>query len=346
MTRPLNAILIGLGMVADMHAAAIAATGGAVRLAAVHARRRDQAESFAARHGAPAVLETVDDILAVEHLDFAVLTTPPDARASFVSALAGRGLPILMEKPVARTLAEARSLVDTCAQAGVPLGIVFQHRMRPAALRLMALVTSGTLGNIASAELRVPWWRDQSYYDAPGRGTYARDGGGVLMTQAIHSLDLLAQFCGPVTEVQAMAATSRLHRMEAEDFAAAALRFRSGAVGSVMASVTHFPGGAEEINLNGTRASAQLTADRLRLFHRDGRTEEIGEAGATGGGADPMAFSHDWHRAVIEDFAEAIRTGRAPSISGRSALDVHALIEAITRSARSGRRETVEATDD
>lgn len=339
--RPLNAVLIGLGMVADMHAAAIAATGGAVRLAAVYARDPDRARAFAARHGGPKVMASLDEITADRTLDFAILATPPDARAPYIPELARHGVPVLTEKPLARTLDEAHALVETCEAAQVPLGVLLQHRMRPAALALQERLKRGELGRIATVELRVPWWREQSYYDTPGRGTLARDGGGVLITQAIHSLDLMLQFCGPVAEVQAMTATSSLHRMEAEDFAAAALRFRSGAVGSVMASVTHYPGGAEEIMVNATGGSAHLTANRLAIHRHGHPPEEIGALSATGGGADPMAFSHDWHRAVITDFAEAVRDGRQPAITGRSALPVQALIAAIESSARTGQRQEV-----
>lgn len=338
--RPANAVLIGLGMVADMHAAAIAATGGAVRLSGVMARRVETAEAFAARHGGPPVLSSVEAVIATRP-DFVILATPPDTRHVYVAGFAEAGIPVLTEKPLARTYAEAAQLVALCEARGVPFGAVLQHRMRPAAQELTGRVAAGEIGEIASVEMRIPWWRDQSYYDAPGRGTYDRDGGGVLITQAIHTMDLMLQLCGPVEAVQAMTATTALHQLEAEDFAAAALRFRSGAVGSMVASVTHFPGGAEEIVLNGTSGSAVLAANRLVLHRHGGAPEQIGEAAGSGGGADPMAFSHDWHRDVIADFATAVATGRAPAIPARSALEVHALIDAITRSAQSGRREEV-----
>ncbi|MCU9840198.1 Gfo/Idh/MocA family oxidoreductase [Ruegeria sp. WL0004] len=339
--KPMHTVLIGLGMVTDLHANAIAATDGEVVLAAVYARNPERAHAFANRHGGPRVMTSLDEIVADRTLDFAILATPPDARAPYIPTFARRGLPVLTEKPLARTVDEARALIETCETAGLPLGVLLQHRMRPAALALQNRLAQGELGEIATVELRVPWWRDQSYYDTPGRGTRSRDGGGVLITQAIHSLDLMLQFCGPVADVQAITATSPLHQMEAEDFAAAALRFRSGAVGSVMASVTHYPGGAEEIVINCTAGSAHLAANRLMLHRHGHPPEEIGTLSGTGGGADPMAFSHDWHRAVIADFAEALRNGRQPAITGRSALPVQALIAAIERSARTGQRQDV-----
>jgi len=345
MTRPLNALLIGVGMVADMHAQAIKATEGRVRLAAVHARREDAARAFAAKHGVETVPPSLSQAAHLDGVDFAILTTPPNARRAYVTPFLERGVPMLVEKPVARNLEEAKRFVAGFEAAKVPLGIVLQHRMRAAARTLADRVARGQLGAIASAELRVPWWRDQSYYDAPGRGSYARDGGGVLITQAIHSLDLLLHLCGPVESVQALTATTPLHQLEAEDFAGAVLQLRSGAIAGVMASVTHFPGGAEEIIVNGTEGSARLASDHLTLALRSGQTERFGADAATGGGADPMAFSHAWHQAVIEDFADALRADRPPAITGQSALAVHALIDAINHSARTGQRVAVESTD-
>lgn len=343
---PLNVALIGCGMVADMHVGAIRATGGRVVLRAILGRDPGRARDFAARHQISRVHDTLDALLGDPAIDMVLLATPPDTRRVYVTRLAAAGIPVLTEKPLARDLDEARDLVRLCETAGVPLGVLLQHRMRPAARLLADRIAAGRLGDIATVELRVPWWREQSYYDAPGRGTYARDGGGVLISQAIHTLDLMLWFCGPVERVQAVTATSALHDLEAEDFAAAAVRFRSGAVGSVMASVTHFPGEPEEIILNGTDASARLTASQLTITARDGREETHGQIAATGSGADPMAFSHAWHQAVIENFASAVADDRPPAITGHSALAVHALIDAICRSARTGREQTVEVPDD
>ncbi len=146
------------------------------------------------------------------------------------------------------------------------------------------------MGELAAANVICPWWRPQSYYDEPGRGTLARDGGGVLITQAIHTLDLLLSLTGPVAEVAAICATSRLHRMETEDFVGAGLRFGNGALGALLATTAAFPGFPERIELIGTKATAVLAAGVLTLHHQDGRTENIGEEQGTGGGADPWPF--------------------------------------------------------
>ncbi|MDG3040281.1 Gfo/Idh/MocA family protein [Roseicyclus marinus] len=337
--RVLNAVLIGAGMVAATHAAALRDAAG-LRLHGVWSRNPETAAPLATEHGAR-VYREMAEVAADREVDFAIVLTPPDGRVGLIDPLLAAGLPILMEKPVARSGAEARQVVDQCAAAGVTLGIVFQHRMRAASQVAARLVAGGDLGALGLVEIAVPWWRDQSYYDAPGRGSFARDGGGVLISQAIHTLDLALSLAGSVASVQAMTATTRFHTMEAEDFATAGLRFANGAVGSLFASTASFPGAAERITLQFDRASLHLEAGIMTVLHRDGRVETHGETATTGGGADPMAFTHAWHQGVIEDFADAIRHGRDPMVTGRAALAVHDLIDAITQSARTGQTTEV-----
>ncbi|MEO1142376.1 MAG: Gfo/Idh/MocA family oxidoreductase, partial [Pseudomonadota bacterium] len=226
----------------------------------------------------------------------------------------------------------AREIVQICEDNEVQLGVVFQHRMRASSQKLRELIDDGALGELAIAEVHVPWWREQSYYDEPGRGTYDRDGGGVLISQAIHSLDLLLSLTGPVSEVQAMAHSTSLHKMEAEDYVTAGMKFANGATGTLVASTASFPGKAESITLHFTNCVTHLESGELTLNWRDGRSESFGESASTGGGADPMAFTHDWHRGIIEDFSDSIHESRDPLISGREALKVNALIKALIQS--------------
>lgn len=342
-----TAALIGAGMVARTHVAACAGAG-AVRLKGIAARgtRRAQAlaDEAAAMTGAPVALYSdLEAVAADPEVDFAIIATPPDARMEIIAPLVQAGKNILLEKPVGRTADEARAVVAICENAGVTLGVVFQHRMRAASQKAAALVARGGLGALGLVEVTVPWWRDQSYYDAPGRGTYARDGGGVLISQAIHTLDLMLSLTGPVARVRAMATTTRFHRMEAEDFVTAGLELADGAVGSLVASTASFPGHAESITLHFARASLHLASGQLRVAWRDGRVETFGAEAATGGGADPMAFTHAWHQAVIEDFADALSQSRAPAATGADAVAAQSLIDALIRSARSGAPEEVAA---
>lgn len=335
----MQVVLIGLGMVADMQATALRATGGKINLAGIHTRTVGRMQEFADRQEGdkPRLYTSLAEIADDPKIDFVIVATPPNARKEIVHCLADAGKGILVEKPVERTFANARSLVDYCAAAGVNLGVILQHRMRPAALQLRDILASGALGEIATVETNVPWWRPPSYYEVEGRGTYARDGGGVLITQGIHTLDLMLSFAGPVAQLQALTATSALHDMEGEDFASAGLVFKSGAVGSVMATTASYPGRSEQIVLNCTKGTAALNATTLSIHHRSGKVEEFGEAVDTGGGADPMAFTHEWHQSIIEDFADSLGNGRDPIVTGREALHVQAMIDAIQLSSAEGR---------
>lgn len=332
---PVRLALIGLGMATRPHLEALSDPGCGAEVAGVHNRSRARSETVAKARGCR-IFDSLEDIAGDPSVDAVIIATPPDQRAEIVAMMAKAGKHMLMEKPVERTVSAARELVETCERHGVHLAIVLQHRFRAGAQRLHRLVETGVLGEIGLVRVEVPWWRGQDYYDQPGRGTYARDGGGVLISQAIHTLDLMLHLAGPVASVQAMCATTSLHRMEAEDFATAGVRFASGAVGSIVATTASYPGAAESITVDGALGTAVLKAGRLEVNWRDGRREETGEPAATGGGADPMAFPCDWHKALIEDFARAIRDNRPPAITGREALEVQVLIEAITRSTKEG----------
>ena len=185
----------------------------------------------------------------------------------------------------------------------------------------------------------MPWWREQSYYDEPGRGTMARDGGGVLISQAIHTLDLMLKFTGPVESVIAMHTTTDFHRMECEDYVSASLKFKSGAVGNLTAGTSAYPGSTESIVLHGLNGSATLSGGELNIVYQDGRELSVGETATSGGGADPMDFPFIWHQRLIERFLLDVKTGGLGDDfpTGRSSLAVHQLIEALILSGNEGR---------
>ncbi|MEM9318484.1 MAG: Gfo/Idh/MocA family oxidoreductase [Pseudomonadota bacterium] len=341
-----TAALIGTGMVARTHLLALRDAPG-VTLGAISSRRPETAQNFAqmaeAETGAqPRILADAEAVAADPTIDLAILVTPPNARLDLLRPLFVAQKPVLLEKPIARNTAEAAEIVALSEAHGAPLAIVMQHRARAASRKAAELVVSGNLGALGLAEIAVPWWRDQSYYDEPGRGSYARDGGGVLISQAIHTIDLALSLTGPVNSVTAIAATTRFHQMEAEDVAAAGLTFANGATGWLTASTASFPGAAETITLHYDKASLHLGEGVLKVFWRDGRTESFGASASTGGGADPMAFTHDWHQSVLEDFLDALDAGRPPLAPPREVLHSHAMIDAITGSARAGRTISVE----
>jgi len=340
MNGRLGLAVIGVGMAAKPHALALNDLRDQIDVRGVYARTKHSVSSFCDTHNFPAA-DDIEALASDPSVDAVLLITPPNVRADLVSLFAGHGKHILSEKPLERTADAAQSIVDTCAKANVSLGVVFQTRFRAASEALAKLVAQGTLGQIRMVRADVPWWRDQSYYDEPGRGTYARDGGGVLISQAIHTLDLMLSLTGPVASVQAICATTPFHQMEAEDFTAGALTFENGAVGSIFASTASFPGDTESLTFECDKASALLKSGVLTVHWRDGRIETFGEEASTGGGADPMAFPYDWHKSLIEDFAQSIQDGQPPRITGAQAMSVHTLISAIETSSRTGRRVTL-----
>lgn len=330
--------IVGLGMAAAPHMLAIRdlEAAGRARLVGGFAPGAARRAAFVARWGAP-VFDSLDALLAQPGLGLVLVLTPPGAHLPVVEAAAAAGRHILVEKPLEITTARAEALVATAERSGVTLGVVFQHRFRPGALRLKQAIAAGELGTLLSCSASIRWWRDATYFAQAGRGMRARDGGGVLLTQAIHTLDLLLHLAGPVAQVGGFARTSPLRAIDTEDIVAAALRFDSGAIGALDATTVADPGFPERIEIAGTGGSAALVAERLEL-HVKGRPPEVLDRGlAGGGGADPMAFDHGPHRAMLAEMLDAIEQGRMPTNAGASGLPVMRLIDAVLASAATGR---------
>lgn len=268
--------MIGLGMGATPHAQSLNDLRQRVEVAAAYTRSPTRAVAFAARFDFP----LTHDLATIERdtsIGCVLIAAPPNAHLELVERFAAAGKHILLEKPLEVSSARCEALVAACAHAGVRLGVVFQHRFRPGAQRLAELLAQGVLGRIAVANVSVPWWRPQSYYDQPGRGTLKRDGGGVLITQAIHTLDLFLSLAGAVEQVAAFAGTTALHRMSTEDVVAAALRLHSGAIGALMATTALYPGFGERIELAGAAGSAILADGELVVHTHDGRSQRAGD---------------------------------------------------------------------
>ena len=329
-------------MVADVHARALAELAGEVEVRGVFSRDPARRAAFAARHGLPAAA-SLEAMLADPGVEAILLLTPPDARpGDRRGRRPRRKARPRREAARAQRRRRGRARGDLRATPASPSASSSSTGCAPAPAPSPPSPRSGELGALAAVQVALPWWRPQAYYDAPGRGTYARDGGGVLITQAIHTLDLMLAVAGPVAEVAAIAGTTRLHRMEAEDFVGAGLRFAGGALGALVATTAAFPGGAGVARPRLRGGQRPPRRRRAAVTRRDGAASEVtGAASGTGGGADPMAFPHDWHRDVIADFAAAVRAGRPPAVPGRAALEVHRLIDALARSAREGRAVAV-----
>lgn len=325
--------VVGLGMAVTPHAQSLVDLAQRVDVVGAYSPTPQRRAAFGERFVFP-VTDDLDALIADPGIEAALILTPPRTHLPLVERFAAAGKHVLLEKPLEADTARAEAVVAACERAAVTLAVVLQHRFRPAARALAARLRSGDLGDVAAASVQVPWWRPQTYYDEPGRGTLARDGGGVLVTQAIHTLDLFLSLTPRVAEVAAFAATTPLHRMETEDIACAALRFAGGALGTLNATTASYPGFAERIEIIGTKGTAMLTAGKVDFWWHDGRSESLGEASTLGGGADPMAFANDAHRAVLAEFLDALDERRSPVNSGKAALLVHDLIDAVLQSSR------------
>jgi UDP-N-acetyl-2-amino-2-deoxyglucuronate dehydrogenase len=317
--------IVGLGMAVTPHAKSLLDLKQRVEVAYAFSPSRDRRAKFAERFPFPQC-DRLETILEDRSVDAVLVLTPPNTHLEIAERCAAAGKHVLLEKPLEVSTEKAQKLVQVCKS--VKLGVVLQHRFRPAAEKLREMLPR--LGTLVSASAAIPNWRPQSYYDQPGRGTRARDGGGVLLTQGIHTLDLFLSYTGEPAEVKGFVTTTPVHKMETEDLVAAAVRFRNGAIGTVHATTAAYPGFPERIELIGTRGTAQLEGTSLKVQLLEEKPFEMKtDSGGGGTGADPMAFPHDWHRGVLADFLDSIDHNREPRVSGAEALKVHRLIDAL-----------------
>ena len=330
--------LIGLGPGSEPHAKSLHDLAARVEVVAAASRTQAACSAFHDRFGFP-VTTDIDGVIADPTIAAMLVLTPPASHASVAERCFAAGKHVLVEKPLELTSARGATLVAAGRAAGLRLGVVLQHRFRPGSVRLRAALAAGELGTVLAAGMVVPWWRPQHYYDEPGRGTMARDGGGVLLTQAIHTLDLFRSLVGVSRVEAAQATTTAAHHMETEDFASALLRLGNGAPGTLMATTAAYPGTAERIEIWGSRGSAVLVGGALRLSWMAGGEEAIEAEGGTGGGANIMDFPNDAHRAVLADFVEAVETGRDPAVTGEEALASQRVVDEILVAAQGRRTE-------
>ena len=330
--------LIGAGNISETHARALRAIRD-VEIAAVYSPTRRHAEQLAAQYGG-AACDTLERLLDRRPLDMVIVGSPSGLHAEHGIAAARRGLHVLVEKPIDITAARADALIDETARAGVTLGVIFQDRLKPDVQRLKALVDGGRLGAPILANARVKWYRPPSYYQGSRwRGTQALDGGGALMNQGVHTVDLLLWLFGPVRRVFGKTA-ARLHAIEVEDTAVAVLEFGSGALGTLEAATSAYPGYSRRLELTGSNGTLILDGDDLTgIDLQDARADErpTRPAGATASAASPVVADPTPHVRVFEDFIGASARRAAPCCDGPGGRQSVAVIEAIYQSARSNR---------
>jgi len=346
----MNIGILGSGNISGTHARAASAIPG-VAVAAVYGRNPERVQRLASEHGARACTD-LDEFLQHRPMDIVAIGTPSGLHATHGIAAVERGLHVIVEKPIDVTVARATALVAAADARHVKLGVIFQDRFAPGVRALKRLVDDGTLGRPVLVSARVKWFRPPEYYAASSwRGTRALDGGGALMNQGVHTVDLLLWLLGPVRRVFARTAAA-LHEIEVEDTAVAVLEFESGALATLEATTAAFPGYPRRIELSGTNGTAIIEDDRLI-----GADIRSGPAGPNGPAlqearrpgpfqpgestppinvSSPVVADVSGHRSVIEDFIQAIADDRPPGCDGREGIRSVALVEAIYDSARRG----------
>jgi UDP-N-acetyl-2-amino-2-deoxyglucuronate dehydrogenase len=321
--------IVGAGAIGRLHAAVLATLPDA-ELVAVVDRNPDRAVALAREHGVAAE-PTLED--ALDEVDAVVVGTPSGMHADPAVTALDAGRHVLIEKPIDVSLAAAERIVAAARRAGTVASVVSQHRFDPASQAVYRAVRDGDLGRITSAVVSMAWWRSQEYYDSGAwRGTLALDGGGAVMNQAIHWVDLLVWLLGSPTGVTASTARLAHDGIEVEDTAVATLRFAGGALGVLHATTAAYPGLTARLQLHGDRGSAIIDDDRL-VYLGSGALG-VDDAVATGS-AEPMAIALDAHARQYRDFLDAIATGRPPLVTLDEATRTLATVLAIYSAAGS-----------
>lgn len=326
--------IIGLGNIAPVHATAIKGTPEA-ELVAVATRNPDRGRAFVAQHGG-AWHADYHELLARDDVDVVTICTPHDLHAPMTLEAAAAHKHVLCEKPMARNVAECDAMIAACEQARVALGVIFQGRFEPLACQLKAALDAGQLGRLLWASANTIWHRTDEYYrSGPWRGSLEREGGGVLINQAIHAIDLLLWLAGTPARVTARMGTLN-HAIQVEDGALALLDYAGGALGLIQATTIAFPGYPERLEFYGSQGGVVYHKGQGKMeWHlANPREDRVDEAGASSGAARPMDITATAHTAQLIEFAAAIREGRAPAVDGREGRRSVELVEAIYRSAR------------
>jgi UDP-N-acetyl-2-amino-2-deoxyglucuronate dehydrogenase len=329
--------LIGAGAIAKLHARVYSNLGWPVPVCT--AMRNDHGRQFAAEIGAEFV-DRYQDVCSHPDVDFVDVCTFPDFRLQAVEACATNRKHIQVQKPIATTLAVAHRMVDAARSAGIVLGVVSQHRFDDSVAFVGSAIRAGRLGKLLQCDAYVKWHRTDEYYARPVKGTWATEGGGALISQAIHQVDLLRWIAGPVQEVFGVWQLGAAHRIESEDIVAAVLRYQSGASGVIQASTAIWPGYPERVEWHGTRGTAIISGDQLVAWDvRDdtGPPPPLASRAASGA-SDPMAISLTPFERQFTNFANAIHSRTKPLVSGVEGYEALEVVEAIYESCRRGQR--------
>ena len=342
MTSKLRFGIIGCGVIGHIHAKAIATLPDAQLVAVVDTVLKPAQklmEEFHVKH-----YGNLQEMLAREHLDIVDICTPSGQHGEHACQVMRGGVNVIVEKPLEITRAAIAEMLRVQQETGVKLAVISQHRFDPDTIKVHDLVEAQAFGRLVQGLALVPWWRSQAYYDSGAwRGTWELDGGGVLMNQSIHSIDLLQWLMGPVKSIFAYTDTL-VHRMETEDVAVAVLRFANGALGTIAATTGAYPGTGTRIELHGDKGSAVIEDDRLSYLHLAQDDRELRAPTAPAGPSaaqNPATLAIRSHALQIEDMIRAIRENGAPLVDGYAARHPVEIILGIYESARTHQEVTL-----
>jgi UDP-N-acetyl-2-amino-2-deoxyglucuronate dehydrogenase len=330
--------LIGGGNITETHARAAGAIAG-VKISAIHGTNAEKISRLCREHGGTAY-QNFDAFLEHRPMDLVIIGSPSGLHATQGIAAARSGLHVLTEKPIEISTARADALIEAARQSRVQLGVIFQDRRKPHIRQLKSWLDQGLLGKLLFVDARVKWYRPPEYYaNSRWRGTLALDGGGALINQGVHTVDLLLWLLGDVVRVQARTATE-LHKIEAEDTAVAILEFANSALGMLHATTAAYPGYPRRVEISGSEGTVILEHDRIIAAHLRNAPVAREPAALDENQSASSATVSDFrgHQAVFEDFLEAIEQNRAPACDGHEGRRSLALIESIYRAAKTSGR--------
>lgn len=348
MNKKFGFAIIGTGGIAGIHAQAIAAIEQATLLG-VYSKTQKKAAAFAEKYDC-AVYDSLDDLLQLEGLDIVCICTPSGAHLEPALKSIEAGKHCLIEKPIEVNVDKSERIIDAAKAHAVTVAVVYPTRFYDASKELKTAIDKGRFGKLVLGSAYVKWSRSEAYYDsAEWRGTWALDGGGALMNQAIHSVDMLQWCMGPVESVQAMTGNIRHKDIEVEDTAVAVLKFTSGALGTIECSTAVYPGVFKQLDIMGTKGTVVLEDNHVSKWQFEQEQEDdkrvlrdLSAAGtAKGGVADPLSISYLGHQRQMEDMIQAIENGGQPLIDGWEGRKSVEIVQAIYESARSGKLITL-----